>query len=160
MTMTNEEIVRHYREADDKAADIQILADLNVTKRKEIIAILENAGETIPGRYLTGKLDEKIKPLLEQGLSNKEIAERLCCSITAVAKYRKRNGIPTSQMATGKEADPTDFTPEPIYTRIENIISSLPEGASEYARKTARELIVALFRDDIDRRLELGGQNG
>ena len=28
MTMTNEEIVRHYRQAADKAADIKVLADL------------------------------------------------------------------------------------------------------------------------------------
>lgn len=160
MTMTNEEIVRHYREAADKAADIQVLADLNVTSKNEIIAILEAAGETLPGKHRAGKLDEKIKPLYEQGLSDAEIAKRLGCSNPTVANWRKRNGLPPSQGPVRKEVDSAGLPPGSIYTRIEAILAALPKDASEYVRKTTRELIVALFRDDIDKRLELGGQDG
>ena len=160
MTMTNEEIVRHYRQAADKSAEIRVLADLNVTDRNEIIAILEDAGEVLPGKHRAGKLDGKIKPLYEQGLNDAEIAERLGCSATAVAKWRKRNGLPVNHGPARKEAEAGGLPPESIYTRIETIIASLPEDASECARKTARELVVALFRDDIERRLELGGRGG
>ena len=158
MTMTNEEIVRHYREAADKAADIKVLADLNVTDRNEIIAILEDAGEVLPRKHREGKFEGKFRPLYEQGLNDAEIAERLGCSAAAAAKWRNRNGLPANHGPARKEAEADGLPPESIYTRIETIIASLPEDASECARKTARELVVALFRDDIDRRLELGGR--
>lgn len=48
MTMTEEEIVRHYRQAASKARDIGVLADLNTTDRKTIRAILTAAGEIVP----------------------------------------------------------------------------------------------------------------
>ena len=48
MTMSNEEIVRHYRQSKDRDADIQVLADLNMTTREAIWAILAGAGETLP----------------------------------------------------------------------------------------------------------------
>lgn len=163
MTMTNEEIVRHYREAADKSADIKVLADLNVTDRSEIIEVLEDAGEVLPRKHREGKFEGKFRPLYEQGLNDAEIAERLSCSGASVGKWRNRNGLPVNHGSARKEAEAGGLPPESIYTRIEAIIASLPEDASEYARKTARELIVALFRDDIDRRLGLkkgGSQSG
>ena len=45
MQMTDDEIVRHYREARNKAKDITVLADLNDCKPKEIREILIRAGE-------------------------------------------------------------------------------------------------------------------
>ena len=45
MQMTDDEIVRHYREARNKAKDITVLADLNDCKPKEIREILIKAGE-------------------------------------------------------------------------------------------------------------------
>lgn len=45
MQMTDDEIVRHYREARNKAKDIPVLADLNDCKPKEIREILIKAGE-------------------------------------------------------------------------------------------------------------------
>ena len=45
MQMTDDEIVRHYREARNKAKDIPVLADLNDCKPKEIREILIRAGE-------------------------------------------------------------------------------------------------------------------
>ena len=50
MDMTNEEIVRHYRLAKDKDADIQVLADLNTTTRDAIKSILSSAGEHVKAK--------------------------------------------------------------------------------------------------------------
>lgn len=51
MTMTNEEIIRDYREAKSPMKQIGILADMNCCTRKEIVAILAEAGEEIPKQY-------------------------------------------------------------------------------------------------------------
>ena len=45
MNMTPQEIAREYREAKDKGNQIKILADENLTDRKEIIKILREQGE-------------------------------------------------------------------------------------------------------------------
>lgn len=45
MNMTPQEIAREYREAKDKGNQIKILADENLTDRKEIIKILKEQGE-------------------------------------------------------------------------------------------------------------------
>lgn len=44
MEMTNEEICRNYRQARHKHQQIQILADMNLCKVSDIIAILEENG--------------------------------------------------------------------------------------------------------------------
>ena len=44
MTMTPEEIVRHYSQAKNKAKDIKVLADLNSVTPGEIRAVLAEAG--------------------------------------------------------------------------------------------------------------------
>lgn len=51
MTMTNEEIVREYRQAAHPAQQIGILADLNECKKKVIVEILREAGCKLPGYY-------------------------------------------------------------------------------------------------------------
>ena len=47
LQMTPEEIVRSYREAKDKAAQVGILADLNLCPREMICKILVEGGLTI-----------------------------------------------------------------------------------------------------------------
>ena len=44
-----------------------------------------------------------------------------------------------------------------IYARIDTILSALPENASAFVRDTARNLAVALFREDLERRLGKAG---
>lgn len=51
MTMTNEEIIRDYRQAKSKFNQLGILADLNQVDRKVIAQILADAGEELPGNY-------------------------------------------------------------------------------------------------------------
>lgn len=55
MNMTNEEIVRDYKQAAKPAEQIAILADLNGCTKKEIAQILIDAGMDVPGWYTKGK---------------------------------------------------------------------------------------------------------
>lgn len=51
MTMTHEEIVRHWRQAKRKdAKELQVLAELNSTGKDTIRMVLEGAGERVPKR--------------------------------------------------------------------------------------------------------------
>lgn len=59
MQMTNEEIIASYRKADKKFAQIRTLADLNVCKPMEIVEILKEAGEQLPGNYAKRKQEDK-----------------------------------------------------------------------------------------------------
>lgn len=52
MIMTNEEIVREYRQAKQPMKQIGILADENACTKKEIVEILLEAGETVPPQFL------------------------------------------------------------------------------------------------------------
>lgn len=53
MIMKPEEIVKEFREAKDKTAQLTILADMNVTTKEEIAQVLMNAG--IPEREIPMK---------------------------------------------------------------------------------------------------------
>ena len=51
MVMTTDEIVSMYRQAADKTKQIPILADLNLCKPRDIVAVLRQEGEKIPAAY-------------------------------------------------------------------------------------------------------------
>ena len=51
MVMTNEEIIRDYRQSKSKFIQLGVLADLNQVDRKVIAKILADAGEELPGNY-------------------------------------------------------------------------------------------------------------
>lgn len=109
MVMTNDKIIRHYRQAKDQKGSIQILADLNVTSKDSILDILERAGEIKPReqkadkqnpiRRKTGRppevvFDEDVaRQLYEQGLVDREIAQRLDVTKNAIWKWRNRNNL-------------------------------------------------------------------
>lgn len=85
MQMTDGEICSSYREAKNKAEQIQILADLNCTKRADIIEILIKRGEDviihIPSRGQNRKKDlshdEYIKALFKRlDILDEQIAQR------------------------------------------------------------------------------------
>lgn len=98
--MLNEgEICREYRQAKNKNRQIEILAELNATKPQVILDILQANGcisgltarlkqKPQQGKRQCAKWDEamekELRSLLEQGLSNLEIAERLGVSEGAV----------------------------------------------------------------------------
>lgn len=53
MIMTNEEIVRDYRSAKNRTKQIGILADENMCSKRGIVDILLEAGEEVPGNFLS-----------------------------------------------------------------------------------------------------------
>lgn len=59
VTMTNEEIVRDYRQAKAPSKQIRILADLNQTDRKTIMQILIDGGCKLPGNCGNAKKPQK-----------------------------------------------------------------------------------------------------
>lgn len=65
MQMTNEEICQSYQQAKHKAKQIQILAELNVCTKEEILAVLEAEGITV-GHRTKGSLQQEHKPVKEK----------------------------------------------------------------------------------------------
>lgn len=72
----------------------------------------------------------------------------------------KRKGRKKSQEPVQTAAEVSSRPLKTVYSPIEDILASLPEDASDYARKTAGILVTALFREYIERRLGIGEQNG
>ena len=66
MTMTAEEIVRHWRQAKKQDVnELKVLADLNSTDRDTIRKVLEGAGEPVPRRQSRLRGDELRKAIEE-----------------------------------------------------------------------------------------------
>lgn len=55
MIMTNDDIVKEYLEAKNRMAQIGILADQNLCKKKDIVAVLMEAGVDVPKQFLPKK---------------------------------------------------------------------------------------------------------
>ena len=62
--MTRNEILRSFQTAKDKREQVKILADLNLCKPEEIVAILKEMGED--GRQFNGWLQKKVAPVEEK----------------------------------------------------------------------------------------------
>jgi len=73
MTMTNEEIVRDYRQAKSPSKHIQLLADLNQCDKGSIIKILTEAGVKLPGNM--GPRPKKAAPKPVQEPAKEEPAK-------------------------------------------------------------------------------------
>lgn len=94
LKMSEEEIVRNYRQAKEKTKQVQILADLNVCKPADIIEVLSQNGYTyeqlgrVAGAYNVKKQkpapDEKPKPDAKPAFTSAEYA------IGFLVKERKR----------------------------------------------------------------------
>ena len=63
MQMTTDEILRDYRAAKSKQNQIGVLADLNCCKARDIVNILLEAGEHVPGNFLPGQKRKKDVPV-------------------------------------------------------------------------------------------------
>lgn len=141
MEMDNIEIVNMYKAAANKKEQIRILADLNAASEQQIAAILERYGvlreKDKPGaekpkkpgkkreRFVwTAELDDDLRRLAEQGLSVKEIAERMGVDVPKVRSRMNREGIRlphTTKKAESHvpaETEPTQGEHMPLTERI------------------------------------------
>lgn len=62
LTMTDEEIIREYRQAKQPLKQIGILAEENLCDKKEIVAILRAAGCNLPQQYDQARHKVKKQP--------------------------------------------------------------------------------------------------
>ena len=139
MQMTAEEICRHYTQASNKSKDIQVLADLNVTDKPSIRAILIDGGVLPPDPPKRGRKPRADKPAEEPPAA-------------PTKRPRKPAAEAASAQAAATKAPPPDAS---VYNRVEAILAAVPPGASEQARVHAHDLTMALLMDYIRRRLEL-----
>ena len=108
MWMSNDEICLRYRLAKNQKEQIQILADLNVTTKQEIIEVLKQGGMVVPEQKPPAPKVDKPKPprvfrfntesarrLYDQKLTDKEIAAQLCLPVSTIWKWRKENSLPS-----------------------------------------------------------------
>ena len=88
----------------------------------------------------------EIKAVLAQaGVAGVEAPKRLT---------QRRTEPPGAGIARPQGPASSSAAGEPgIYDRIETILAALPEGASGYAKATAKILAVALFQEYLERRL-------
>lgn len=129
--MSVHEIVQMYKEAKDKNAQIEILADLNACSKNEILMILQNEG-LISGVKATKKTTPKttrmvwneeaketVRKLLAEGLTILEVSERMGLDFSQVRnaitrfKLREKKEDGTNNPSVGK-ADSSRCTEEPV----------------------------------------------
>lgn len=163
MTMTPEEIVRHWQQAKRQDAnELQLLAELNSTDKDTIRKVLENAGEPLPKQSskLRGEeLKKAIEELYAQRLSDSEIARQVGCTNTTVAAWRKEKGLPrNAEPGWPKQKSPAAVpapAPPDVYGQVETLLAALPEGCSRMVRSQARDLCSALLSEYLEERLKL-----
>lgn len=167
MTMTPEEICRHYQQAANKGKDIGVLADLNATDKASIRAVLIDGGLLAadkPKRASRSKnyetradLADAVGAGIADGLTNKEIAEKCGCCESTVKNHRRRREQAETKAAgpaPAQEAARPGPSPDPsIYSRLEAILAAIPPEASEDVRGNACELCSSLLWEYMSRRL-------
>ena len=158
MTMSPEEICRHYTQAANQKKDIQVLADLNGTDSASIRAVLIDGGLLPPDK--TGRkrkqppesraeLAEAVNAALDDGLDDKDAAERVGCCPETIKRHRKQREAPEPPAPVKEQAQ----AHEGVYARIEQILAALPTDANKESRYIAMDLCTALLWAELERRL-------
>lgn len=121
MEMTEFEIVKDYRESADKAAQIGILADLNMCSPGDIVGVLQKNGIPLSEgvtseqykefrRPAAGRVDwseeniERLRGYVLDGLTLDEIAERFGTGTTAVSKQIAKYDLRGKKSKKAKES--------------------------------------------------------
>lgn len=121
MEMTEFEIVKDYSESADKAAQIGILADLNMCSPADIVGVLQKNGIPLPEgvtskqykefrRPAAGRVEwneeniERLRGYVLDGLTLDEIAERFGTGTTAVSKQIAKYDLRGKKSKKAKES--------------------------------------------------------
>lgn len=142
--MTDSEIVALYRQAANKKQQIGILADLTCKKVPEVIAILQQNGESVPmgadkgdtnGRVeWTNEREAKLLALKEAGKTWQEIADEIGGTNKSVSQHyynmTKPKHTPKEKTETVKDTPcPVESTEQKTSAYgFENLIAVLSNG--------------------------------
>lgn len=157
MPMTNEEIVRYYRQAADKREVIQILADLNMTSRDLILGILAEAGEPVkrPQRrkraYKRRFSESRALALYEEGLYDKDIAVGVGVHVTTICEWRRANGLPSNRQRKAI-ADRPRSEQAGKFQRLEQLRAARREDDGAEVRDLFDMLARAILRAELERK--------
>lgn len=157
MPMSNEEIVRYYRQAADKAEVIQILADLNVTSRDRILDILAEAGEPVkrPQRrtqtYKRRFSESRALALYEEGLYDKDIAAGVGVHVTTICEWRRANGLPSNRQrkAAAGKTRAAELPGAGRFKRLEQLMAVRREDDGAEVRDLFDVLARAILRAEL-----------
>lgn len=97
MPMTEYEIAQMYRHAADRSKQVGILAQLNLTTRRQIVAVLEAQGIAVEQRARPThrkKLDQaRALALYQQGVTDRGISAQMGVPYSTVYSWRQRAGL-------------------------------------------------------------------
>ena len=96
MIMTKDEILKDYRLAKNQTKQIGVLADLNCCTKREIVNLLLEAGEHVPGNFLNKGKKKKDVPVVATPTS-----EPVFDPMESVKKLqRAKKGVPENNTST------------------------------------------------------------
>ena len=93
MRMSEFEILRDYRHARNKVAQVQILADMNLCSKKEVEDFLEERGVTVLKCSTLEERRETVRLLYNQGMHDEEIAVVTGLKPSSVGQIRIKLGL-------------------------------------------------------------------
>ena len=101
--LTEEEVRYKYRKADNKEWMVRILADLTCSSEKEMEEFLGGniIRAKIPKRTYLDK--ELAKKLYDLGMTDGEIANKMCVSRDAIRSWRKRSRLVSNYCKSGEK---------------------------------------------------------
>ena len=101
--LTEEEVRYKYRKADNKEWMVRILADLTCSSQKEMEEFLgaNIIRAKIPKRTYLDK--ELAKKLYDLGMTDGEIANKMCVSRDTIRSWRKRSGLVSNYCKSGEK---------------------------------------------------------
>ena len=160
MVMTKEEIIRHYLGAKKKKEDIQVLAELNDVHKKEIETILIENGvleKTMTKQQNTKYDPEQMRHLYDEGLNDREIAEKMGCTNTTVLTFRQKNNLPPNAQRRGNKqtSEKVDIAKASVkyaaLAKIQNLFDMVSPDDGEDVTALYLDLMTAMLDAEIQR---------